>query len=100
MAKPGPKDLLLSSSLLTWPWAEYADPEEGERKVREYLDSFKVENGRVVLMAKGEMYKYVHPEEAKWEAEPWYGTLFRVERFDDEFVKEVCLAISKPRGSS
>jgi insulysin len=25
----------------------------------------------------------------QWENEPWYGTAYRVERFDEEFVKQV-----------
>jgi insulysin len=94
---PPPPELVLTAQQLTYPWQDYADPEAGERKVREYLEAFRVQGGRAVLMAKPEEFQKLdeleakdgQKEKAQWDAEPWYGTLYRVERFDETFMKEV-----------
>lgn len=89
MAKPFPKELILAAASLTYPWAEYKDPAAGERKVREYLESFRIDNGRVLLMAKADVLEQLEGEKnVKWEAEPWYGTLYHVKRFDEQFVQQ------------
>jgi insulysin len=84
MAWPIPRDLLLSAPQLTWDW----DSEEGEAKVREYLNSFRLTGARVVLMATGEEHAKLSPD-ATWEKEPWYGTEYNVERFDEKFIEQV-----------
>ncbi|KDQ61093.1 hypothetical protein JAAARDRAFT_32094 [Jaapia argillacea MUCL 33604] len=98
MSWPVPRELVISAPQLTWPWDEkdVVDCEgevmcKGEREVREVLEGLKVEKGRVVLMAREQEHDKVAAPEQKekgWESEPWYGTKYRVERFDDQFFKE------------
>lgn len=91
LPKPYPRELILSASSLTYPWNEYEDPEAGERKVREYLEAFRIQNGRVFLMAQANEFAKLEPKsDAQWESEPWYGTMYRVERFDENYVAQVC----------
>ena len=40
-------------------------------------------------MAKKEDHERITGKK-EWQKEPWYGTEFRVENFDEEFVKLVC----------
>jgi Secreted/periplasmic Zn-dependent peptidases, insulinase-like len=89
MAWPMPKELLIAASQMMWDW-DSSDNQgiDGEKKVREYLEGFRADKGRVVLMAKAEEHAKIAPG-VKWKEEPWYGTLYRVERFDEEFVKQV-----------
>lgn len=88
MAWPIPEHLLLTAPRLTWDWGNELDRQSGEAKVMEYLDRFRIQNGRVVLMAKEDDHHKVHPD-LKWEKEPWYGTGYAVQRFDDNFVTKV-----------
>jgi insulysin len=85
MAWPVPKELLISAPQLTWEWEQNGEVE----KVKEYLDSFRITTGRVVLMAKAEEHAKL-ASNATWENEPWYGTPYRVEKFDEGFIKKVC----------
>ena len=94
MAWPIPRDLLLSAPQVIWDW----DSQEGEAKVKEYLDTLRLTEGRVVLMASAEEHARLFPN-ATWEKEPWYGTEYRVERFDDEFIEKV-IFVSAPTGNS
>lgn len=95
MPRPYPKDLLISAPSLTYPWSEYEDPTTGEMKVREYLESFRISNGRVVLMAKKQDLDSLQPQpDVRWETEPWYGSQYRVEKFDEEFIKQVSVKSS------
>lgn len=89
MAWPIPEHLLLAAPRLTWDWENESDKQKGEAKVMEYLDQFRIENGRVVLMAKEADHRKIHPN-LKWEKEPWYGTGYAVQKFDDDFVAKVC----------
>ncbi len=93
MARPYPKELLLSASQLVWDWSEASNEGGGKEKIREYLDLFRLQNGRAVLMAKKEDLEKL-PSNATWASEPWYGTEYRVERFDDAFIKQVCYNFS------
>lgn len=87
MARGYPRDLLLSAPLLVWDWDDYKHEGGGEEKIREYLESFRLEKGRVILMAqKGDLESVGFRDH--WETEPWYGTEYRVERFDEDFVKQ------------
>lgn len=89
MAWPVPRELLLSAPQLTWDWdGDNKEGGGGEKKIREYLNAFRVTDGRVVLMAKAEEHAKVAPG-ATWEKEPWYGSEYRVERFNEEFIKQV-----------
>lgn len=88
MAWPVPKEYLLSGPQLTWDWEDHSEEGGCEDKVREYLESFRLSGGRVVLMAKPEEHAKLFPD-AQWDKEPWYGTDYRVEKFDDDFIKKV-----------
>jgi insulysin len=89
MAWPVPKELLLAAPQIMWDWDSHDKKGfDGEKKVREYLEGFRVDNGRVLLMANEEEHAKI-ASGAKWEKEPWYGTLYRVEKLDEEFVKQV-----------
>ncbi|KAJ6490605.1 Metalloenzyme, LuxS/M16 peptidase-like protein [Mycena vitilis] len=88
MTRPVPLDLLLSANALVWDWDGDDKPGGGgEAKVRAYLDDFRVENARVTLMAKGAEHVKLAPN-AVWKQEPWYGTEYYVEKFDDAFVQQ------------
>ncbi|KAE9395045.1 insulin-degrading enzyme [Gymnopus androsaceus JB14] len=88
MTKPYPPELLLAAATVTAPWGdEYPGASTaGREKVYEYLEQFKLENGRIMLIAKREDLQEVLGKQDTWEVEPWYGTLYRVERFDEEFL--------------
>jgi insulysin len=89
MAWPVPKELLLAAPQLIWNWDnDTLEGSAGEKKVQEYLEGFQVSEGRVVLMAKEEEHAKIVTG-VKWEKEPWYGTVYHVERFDEKFVQEV-----------
>ncbi|KAJ7580280.1 Metalloenzyme, LuxS/M16 peptidase-like protein [Mycena floridula] len=89
MIEPFPRDRILSGPALTWPWSEYQDKEAGERKLRDYLETFRLENCRVLLAAKADnLTKLYSGRQLKWESEPWYGTQYFVERLDDDFIRE------------
>ncbi|KAE9393647.1 hypothetical protein BT96DRAFT_959011 [Gymnopus androsaceus JB14] len=81
--------LLRSSNFEDYHQHEYPGASTaGREKVYEYLEQMKLENGRITLMAKGEDLEAVLGKQGTWEAEPWYGTLYRVERFDEEFLRQ------------
>jgi insulysin len=88
MAWPIPRDLLLAAPRLTWEWDNEEDRKQGEARVKEYLDHFRIGEGRAVLMAKKEDHLKLHPD-LQWENEPWYGTGYAVQRFDDDFITKV-----------
>lgn len=52
------------------------------------LEGLSVRNSRTILMAKKEKFQRLMGTQ-QWEAEPWYGTQYRVERLDDAFMLEV-----------
>lgn len=83
---PVPPELLIAGPQLTWEWGQ--DGAE-EKKIREYLESFRPTEGRVVLMAKKEEHEKLDAKQ-EWLTEPVYGTGFSVKRWDEEFIKEVC----------
>ncbi|KAG6814549.1 hypothetical protein H0H92_000076 [Tricholoma furcatifolium] len=84
MAWPVPRELILKAPEVTWEW----DSAAGESEVRKYLDSLRITEGRVVLMAPKAEHDKVAPAEVPWEKEPWYGTNYRVERFDEQFIEK------------
>lgn len=86
MAWPVPRDLLISAPQLVWDWGDGGDG--GAQKVKEYLDSFRIEECRVMLMAKGSELTKVNPH-LEWKKEPWYGTEYAVEKFDHDFTNQV-----------
>jgi insulysin len=89
MTRPVPQELVLSAHALMWDWDGDDQPGGGgEAKVRAYLDTFRVENARVTLMATGLEQTKLAPN-ALWQKEPWYGTDYYVEKFDDAFIQRV-----------
>jgi len=94
MTKPYPKELSLIAPSVTWNWNdeyEGVPAAGGEEKVKEYLQDFRLDNSRIMLMAKaGELEKIERIDSsALWQKEPWYGTQYRVERFGEEFLAQV-----------
>lgn len=88
MTWPVPPEHLLSGPQLIWDWDVNGAAGGGEDTVRRYLESFRIQEGRVVLMAKGDEHNKIRPG-LKWEKGPWYDTDYNVERFDEDFVKDV-----------
>ena len=88
MAWPLPPEFLLAGPTQTWDWDNDADREVGEAKIAEYLQQFRIRESRVVLMAKKDEHLKLNSSIA-WDQEPWYGTEYSVQRFDDAFIREV-----------
>jgi insulysin len=89
MVWPVERDALLSSAYLVSGWDESG---EGEKEVRDTLNTLTINEGRVVVMARPDELQRVFGAEGKalnWESEPWYGTKYLVERFDEDFVSRV-----------
>lgn len=84
MAWPVPREQIFSGPQLVEEWNE----KDGEREVREILDSLRIENGRVLLMAKKEEHERLAGD-IHWEEEPIYGTKYHVQRFDSGFISKV-----------
>lgn len=85
MSWPIPKDLLLKAPEVTWNW----DSAAGENEVRKCLETFRITECRVVLMATASEHSKIASADSTWKKEPWYGTNYRVERFDERFINEV-----------
>ena len=83
-----PPDLLLAAPELIWSWENEEDRRRGDEKAAEYLESFRVGNSRVFLIARKEELVKLQAD-SKWEKEPWYGTEYAVQRWDGDFLKEV-----------
>lgn len=88
---PVPRELVIKAPQVVSEW----DPDGVAQAVAlRTLEGLSVRNCRTVLMAKGEEFERVLGPQ-QWQTEPWYGTPYRVERLDDEFVREVhCSYIS------
>ena len=89
MAWPVERDAVLSSAQLVSEWDESG---EGEKEVRDILNTLTIDEGRAVVMARPDELQRVFGAEGKpldWESEPWYGTKYLVERFSDDFVSRV-----------
>jgi insulysin len=84
MAWPVPPELVIAGPQLVWEWD--ADG-EAKKQMREILDMLRITQGRAVLMGPGDSHDKL--VKSDWLNEPWYGTEYRVVRFDEEFVKEV-----------
>lgn len=84
-------DPLSPEHLLTGPqcvrdWEVDGNTGLGLSTIRKYLDSFRIQEGRIVLMAKE--HESLSPN-STWEKESWYGTEYRVERFDEDLIRKV-----------
>lgn len=89
MAWPVEHDAVLSSAQLVWEWDESGD---GEKEVRDILNTLTIDEGRAVVMARPDEFQRVFGAEDKplnWESEPWYGTKYFVERFSEDFASKV-----------
>ncbi|KAH7911404.1 Metalloenzyme, LuxS/M16 peptidase-like protein [Hygrophoropsis aurantiaca] len=84
MTWPVPPELVLAAPQLIWEWEQ---PEEGEREVKALLEKFTIDRGRVVLMAKKEEYERLSQAQ-EWQKEKWYGTGYRVERWQEAFTQQ------------
>ncbi|KAG6907416.1 hypothetical protein DXG01_008988 [Tephrocybe rancida] len=84
MSWPVPKELMLKAPEVTWDW----DSDVGETEVLNFLETFRVTEGRVVLMATGTEHAKIASADTTWETEPWYGTSYRVERFDEKSIEK------------
>ncbi|KAF8059523.1 Metalloenzyme, LuxS/M16 peptidase-like protein [Lyophyllum atratum] len=83
MSWPIPKERSLSAPQVTWEW----DSEDGEGQVKKYLESFRITEGRVMLLGTSAEHSKLALE-AVWEKETWYGTMYHAERFTDEFIEQ------------
>jgi insulysin len=83
LGKPIPPESLLRGAIVPSEW----NSEDGEREVREILEDMRITKGRAVLMAKKEELERISNNE-HWEHEKWYGTGYRVERWDPSFVEQ------------
>jgi insulysin len=52
------------------------------------LKGLSVKNSRTVLMAKQGVFQKLLGTQ-QWQTEPWYGTQYRVEQLDEDFIREV-----------
>ncbi|KAJ3740513.1 insulin-degrading enzyme [Lentinula detonsa] len=90
MTNPYPLELLLAASSVTWGWGDdYPGAvSAGNEKVNEMLEQFQLQNGMIVLMAKGKELEEVLGKQDVWEKEPWYGTAYRLERLDEDILRQ------------
>jgi insulysin len=51
------------------------------------LKGLSVKNSRTVLMAKQGVFQKLLGTQ-QWQTEPWYGTQYRVEQLDEDFIRE------------
>ena len=89
MEWPVPRELVLAAPQLVWEWDDIDRDGDGLREVRRILDTLTIDNGRAVLMAKAEEHDKIGASDAVWEKEPVYGTHYKVEKLEDDFVKQV-----------
>jgi len=85
LAWPVPRELVIKAPQVVSEW----DPDGTAQAVAmRTLEDLSVRNSRSVLMArKEEFQKQLGTQQ--WQAEPWYGTQYRVERLDEAFIREV-----------
>lgn len=88
MAWPLPAEFLLTGPKLVWDLNSDAEREVGEAKIAEYLQQLRIHESRVFLMARKDEHLKVNPN-ITWNKEPWYGTEYSVQRFDETFIREV-----------
>ena len=84
MLWPVPPESFLKAPQVVEPWDEEVG--SAEKEVREVLEVLRVDQSRAMLMARAEEFNRVSGPKTLWEMEPWYGTPYRVERYDEEFL--------------
>ncbi|EMD38222.1 hypothetical protein CERSUDRAFT_82469 [Gelatoporia subvermispora B] len=88
MAWPTPRELVISAPQLVQEWDQNERPiPQGEKEVHEVLDCLRVDQGRAFLMAQCEEHERVRGP-IQWEKERWYGTQYKVDRLDEDFLAE------------
>ncbi|KAI0306722.1 Metalloenzyme, LuxS/M16 peptidase-like protein [Multifurca ochricompacta] len=81
---PVPRELVIKAPQVVSEW----DPDGTAQAVAFHtLGGLSVRNSRIVLMGKKEEFERIMGIQ-QWQTEPWYGTQYRVERQDDDFVRE------------
>lgn len=88
MEWPVPRELVLTAPQLTWEWDE-SEKNGGLSQVRETLELLTVDKGRAVLMAKAEEHKKLDGGDVGWQKEPIYGTHFKVEKLQEDYIEKV-----------
>ncbi|KAI0032813.1 Metalloenzyme, LuxS/M16 peptidase-like protein [Vararia minispora EC-137] len=83
LSSPYPRSLILKAPQVVWPWE--ADG-RGPMEATHILNSLRVDESRTVLLAQKEEHVKVAGEQ-EWSTEPWYGTQYRVDRYDAAFLK-------------
>ena len=89
MAWPVERDAVLSAAQLVSEWDESG---EGEKEVRDILNTLTIDEGRAIVMARPDEFQHVLGAEDKplnWESERWYGTKYLVEKFSEDFASKV-----------
>jgi insulysin len=84
MLWPVPPEMFLKAPQEVEQWD--VDTGLAEEEVREVLEMLRVDQARAMLIARAEDLNLVCGLKAHWELEPWYGTPYRVELFDEEFL--------------
>lgn len=96
LEKDGPVDYASSlSGYLQSPYcprerilsAQSLSEEFVEKPVREILHALSPENARIKIVSKN--LDSISPN-GTWENEKWYGTEYKVTKFDDNFIRAVC----------
>ncbi|ESK88330.1 insulin-degrading enzyme [Moniliophthora roreri MCA 2997] len=94
MQRPYPPELLLAAPRSNWEWGDEYETSLGELigkdekdKFHEYVKQARLENARVVLSAKKAGFARFDGE-ARWEKEPFCGTLYSILPFEKGFLKE------------
>jgi len=82
---PVPRDLVLKAPQVVWEWDAAG---LGKKEVLQTLERLHVHEGRAVLMTKKDEHTAIK-DVTEWSKEPWYGTEYTVERFDEEFLQLV-----------
>lgn len=85
MTWPVPTEKTLSAPVLIAEW----ENEAGLQEVQDALEKIQIDTGRVVLMAKKEEHERISGA-LEWQSEKWYGTGYTVERWDSNFLAQVC----------
>lgn len=89
MAWPVERRDVLSSAHLVSEWDQSGN---GEKEVRDILNTLTIDESRTIVMARPDELQRVFEAEGKalnWESEPWYGTKYMEEKFDDDFARKV-----------
>jgi insulysin len=85
LAWPVPRELVIKAPQVVSEWDLDGTAQTVASRT---LEGLGVRNSRIVLMAKKEEFQRLLGTQ-EWQAEPWYGTQYRVERLDEAFVHEV-----------